>query len=91
MRTSVKLLLGGIFITVSFLLAGCTGTGHSTYYSSYYDPYPYYRSRGSVHYHHHHRPPSHRPPDIGRPVQPPSRPIPSRPTPRPTPTRPMPR
>jgi hypothetical protein len=83
MRTSVKLLLGGIFITVSFLLAGCTGTTHTTYYRGYYDPYPYYyRSHRTVYYH---RPPSHRPPNIGRPVQ-----LPSRPTARPTP-RPMPR
>ena len=83
MRTSVKLLLGGIFITVSFFLAGCTGTGYTTYYSSYYDPYPYYHRgyRSVRHYHHYKpRPPGHRPPNIGRPVQ-----LPSRPTPRPMP------
>ena len=88
MRTSVKLLLGGIFITVSFFLAGCTGTGHTTYYSSYYDPYPYYPGNRNVYYHHHHhRPPSHPPPNIGRPAQLPSRPTPRQapgPTPRPT-------
>ena len=84
MRMSVKLLLGGIFIIITFLLAGCNGTSHTTHYRSYYDPYPYYyRSHRTVHYHHYHRRPGggNRPPNIGRPVQLPSRPV-SRPTPR---------
>ena len=73
MHTSLKLLLSRIFIIITFLLAGCTGT---SYYGVYYDPYPYhYQGHRSVHYHHHYRPrpPVNRPPNIGRPTQLPSR------------------
>ena len=92
MSTSLKLLLGGIFIAIIFLLSGCTTS--TTYYSGYYDPYPSWGYRGYRSVHRHHRRGHghgwggggggggghHRP--VGRPVQ-----LPSNPKPRPRPSR----
>ena len=78
MNRSFKLLLAGIFIAIIFLLSGCTTT---TYYGGYYAPPPSWGYRG-----HRHvdvdididRPGKPDRPNIGRPVQPPSRPTPRR-------------
>ena len=46
MSPTVKIMLGGILLTLTFLLTGCGG--NNNYYGAYYQTYPEYGSRRVV-------------------------------------------
>ena len=78
MSPTVKIILSGIFLTLTFLLPGCGG---NNYYGTYYRTYPEYGTLRVVHVREHRSGPrrsdriGH---PLGRPIKPRPKPIPRR-------------